>query len=335
MNKLHLFTDHESSARIDPGAPHFLTILIVVMAAFCLVGNPALAQGDNDAGPGICSRTANAAFEACQHEIRDDYWITIGNCNNLSDAGTQAECKEEAESALKEGNVQCREQREGRLDICEVLGEAAYDPKINPAMFVDPAKIGKTVAPNPYFPLIRGRTWIYKGGTETITVKVTEDIKMILGIRCAVIHDVVQDDGAVIEDTKDWYAQDIYGNVWYCGEIAQGFEDGELVSIDGSWTAGVDYAQPGLIMKAMPAVGDVYRQEFSLGNAEDMAEVLSLIGSARVPAAACNRTCLVTRDFTPLDPDAVEHKYYAPGTGLILEVNPETGERVELVKVKN
>jgi hypothetical protein len=78
----------------------------------------------------------------------------------------------------------------------------------------------------------------------------------------------------------------------------------------------------------------VYRQEFSLGNAEDLAEILSLTGSATVPAASCNGDCLVTKDFTPMQPDLVENKYYASGKGVLLEINPETGERVELIEIK-
>jgi len=76
----------------------------------------------------------------------------------------------------------------------------------------------------------------------------------------------------------------------------------------------------------------VYRQEFLLGEAEDVAEALSLTGSANVPAASCDGNCLITKDYTPLEPDGEENKYYAPGIGLILEVNVETGGRVELVE---
>ena len=93
----------------------------------------------------------------------------------------------------------------------------------------------------------------------------------------------------------------------------------------------MDGAKAGILMKAIPAVGSIYRQEFDLGNAEDMAQVLSRTGSATAPAASCRGTCLITKDFTPLSPDHIEHKYYAPGIGMILEVDPETGERLELI----
>jgi len=39
-----------------------------------------------------------------------------------------------------------------------------------------------------------------------------------------VVRDVAMDEGEVVEITDDWYAQDLDGNVWYCGEIAQNFE---------------------------------------------------------------------------------------------------------------
>lgn len=234
---------------------------------------------------------------------------------------------------MARGKGECGEQLKARLKICSALGEAAYDPKIVPANFVDPAVIGKSIAPNPYFPLVPGMKWVYKGGDETITVTVTGKTKKILGVSCAVVRDVVSEDGTVTEDTQDWFCQDISGNVWYFGELSKEFEDGQLKSLEGSWEAGVDGAKPGIIMLAQPVAGKVYRQEFSLGNAEDMGKILSLTGSASVPAASCVNNCLLIEDFSPLSPGGVEHKYYAPGIGLILELNPESGRRTELVQV--
>lgn len=309
--------------------------LVVVLSS---VSATALARdhdGDDEQDGGFCTKTAHAAFKACRHEVKDDFWIAIGNCNNVADPGEREECKLDAKAELAENRELCGEQHEARLDICDALGEAPYDPKIDPAMFVDPADIGKSVVPNRYFPLVRGNEWVYEGGDETILVTVTKETKEILGVKCAVVHDVVEEDGERTEDTMDWIAQDIYGNLWYFGEISLELEDGELVSIEGSWKAGVDGAKPGIIMKASPMVGDVYRQEFFLGDAEDMGEVLSLTGSAETDAAECDGDCLITKDFTPIEPDAIEHKYYALDIGLILEVDPETGGRVELVEFKN
>ena len=235
---------------------------------------------------------------------------------------------------MNEGKQLCRDQRKARAEVCHAVGEAPYNPAINPALFVNPAEIGKSIAPNPYFPLVRGRRLTYKSGAEIINVEVTEETRVIQGVTCAVITDLVEEDGETIEDTIDWYAQDIYGNVWYFGELAENYVDGQLNNLAGSWTAGVDGAKAGIIIRAMPRIGEVYREEFSLGNAEDMAETLKLDGSATVPAAACNGDCLVTKNFTPIEPGKVDTKYYARGIGVILSIKPETGQRTELIRIR-
>ena len=84
-------------------------------------------------------------------------------------------------------------------------------------------------------------------------------------------------------------------------------------------------------MKGSPAVGDVYRQELLLREAEDIGEVLSLSEEVSVPAGSFT-DCLQTRDDTPIEPEVFEHKFYAPGVGAVLEVNPETGEKLELIE---
>ena len=163
---------------------------------------------------------------------------------------------------------------------------------------------------------------------------------MIEGILCVVVRDFAEEDEEIIEDTDDWFAQDVDGNVWYCGEISQNFEffdgdepeEAELVDIDGSWKSGREDAKAGMLLPFEPEVGQVFRQELLITDAEDAVEILSLEGSESAPAAVCNSNCLVTRDFTPLKPDVNENKYYAPGIGLIVEIDPESGERVELIE---
>lgn len=306
------------------------TLIIGLGLSLALLGQPATAAANKERA---CSKTATVAHTACNFEVLDDFWIATGKCKNIADTSERAECFEDLRNFPKEGREECRDQKEARLDLCEDLGEAPYDPPFEPSLFVNPADIGGSVAPNPYLPIIAGRTLVYRDGDETVTVKVTGDIKLISGVPCAVISDIVEVDRQVVENTIDWFAQDLQGNVWYCGEAVQDFEDGELVSLDGSFKAGVDGAKPGILMKAAPMVGDVYRLEFDLGNAEDAAEVLSITGSATTPALSCAGTCLITEDFSPLSPDAIENKYYAPGVGMILEVKPDTGERLELIQI--
>lgn len=190
---------------------------------------------------------------------------------------------------------------------------------------------------NPYLGWRRGRVFTYESetddGLETIVVEVTRRTKTILGVATTVIHDQVFLDGELIEDTFDWYAQDKDGNVWYFGEDSKEIVDGEVVSTEGSWEAGVDGAQPGIIMLANPTVGTTYQQEVAPGVAEDMAKVVSLTGTADVPYGNFTGT-LVTKEWTPLASGAPEYKYYAPGVGLVLETG-SGGSSVELVSIKH
>lgn len=286
-----------------------------------------------DEDDGVCTRTATAAFTACRFEAEDNYQNALGNCFNVADESDRAQCRLEAETARSERRSECAVHREAREDICDVLGEGPYDPQINPAQFVNPAQIGTTVAPNPYFLLIRGRTMVYRKGTEEVRVTVTNQTRELLGVTCATVRDVVRNNGQIIEDTTDWYGQDINGNVWYFGEIAQEIDNGILIGIGGSWTAGVDRAKPGFAAKFMPVVGELYRQEFALNNAEDMAQVVSRTASAVVPAARCKGNCVVTKDTSPIIPTLLEFKYYKPGVGFILQTKPGTTERLELVQI--
>jgi hypothetical protein len=168
---------------------------------------------------------------------------------------------------------------------------------------------------------------------------VLDETKLIDGVTCLVVRDVVEVDNELLEDTDDWFAQDTDGNVWYCGEEVKDYEwfDGdepplpELISDDGSFKAGRDGDKGGVLLPAVAAVGDYFRQELSVGNAEDIIEILATDGAETSVAADCNANCLVTRDFSPLDPEANENKYYAPGVGLIVEIDLTTGDRVELI----
>ena len=188
---------------------------------------------------------------------------------------------------------------------------------------------------NPYLPLEPGSRWVYESAgvdPDTTTVTVTGDTREVQGVTTKVVHDVVRDaDGKVVEDTFDWVAQDAAGNVWYFGEDTTEYDDRGRPDHSGSWEAGVDGAQAGLVMPAQPRVGDGYQQESSPGLAEDRAEVLSVDESVNVEFGSFTDV-VQTEDTTPLEPGLVEHKYYAPGVGLVLEQTVAGGaDRAELV----
>jgi len=191
---------------------------------------------------------------------------------------------------------------------------------------------------NPFFPLPPGTTFHYAGETDGVPVtddmRVTRQKTVILGIRCTVVHDRVYTTGVLSEDTIDWYAQDADGNVWYFGEDTKELdENGHVISTEGTWRAGVNGAQPGIIMEAHPRVGDHYQQEFAVDVAQDMARVISRDGETCV-VYGCFDDLLVTKEWTPLEKGVVERKYYARGVGNIL-VNMIKGgnERSELVSI--
>ncbi len=205
-------------------------------------------------------------------------------------------------------------------------------------MQLDPGNF-VSVIDNPYFPLTPGTTLIYRGETEDVATRdkviVTNQTKTILGITTTVVHDLAYEDGVLVEDTFDWYAQDVDGNVWYFGEDTKELDEkGNVISTEGSWEAGVDGAEPGIIMEANPQIGDRYYQEFYRGVAEDQAKVLELDASICV-RYGCFDNVLVTKEWTRLEPGVVENKYYAKGVGLIFEVIVKGGdEQSELVRVR-
>jgi len=179
---------------------------------------------------------------------------------------------------------------------------------------------------NPYFPLTPGTVWEYTGestdGTETITVEVLTQPRVVNGVTAVAVHDEVFLDGELIEDTYDWYAQDSDGNVWYLGEDTEELENGTVVSTDGSWEWNVDGALPGIYMWADPSahVGEEYRQEFYEDEAEDWAKVVSVSETVIVPFGTFTG-CVATEDWNGLEgrSQTLEKKYYCPGVGVALE----------------
>ncbi len=220
----------------------------------------------------------------------------------------------------------------------------AQRPVENYSPNIDPSNFAKGID-NLYFPLEPSTTWVYEGqtheGTERVEDTVLQETKRVMGVECVVLRDRVWLNGELIEDTVDWHAQDEEGNVWYFGEYTKEYENGEVVSTEGSFEAGRIGALPGIIMPADPKVGDSYRQEYHKGEAEDMAEVTSLDGAAlndavSTPYDSFSEAVLVTKDWNPLEPNILEHKYYAPGVGLIGETKvtglPETIELIDFKK---
>jgi hypothetical protein len=209
-------------------------------------------------------------------------------------------------------------------------------PQTSESANLDPADF-TTEIDNPYFPLVVGSKWVVRvtdpdGLEQRQVITVTDQTKRIAnGVEARVVSDVVREGGEPVEVTKDWYAQDSEGNVWYFGEDTAEYEDGKVASTAGSFEAGVDGADAGIAMPARPEVGQTYRQEYYAGHAEDRTAVLSLDEQAGVPFGHFTDV-LLTKDYTPLEPDVLEYKLYAKGIGQVLAQTVSGGsEREELI----
>jgi len=205
-------------------------------------------------------------------------------------------------------------------------------PVFNPSEF----NATSSVINNPHWPLEPGNVRVFEGktkdGFERVVVTVAPETRIVLGVDCRVVIDRAYLDGELIEETYDWYAQDLTGNVWYFGEESHEIEDGKVVSNHGSWEAGVDGAKPGYIMLAMPKVGERYRQEYYSGEAEDMAEVTALDATVILSDGTKHAKALRTLEWTPLEPGALENKYYVAGIGLIRAEKANGSEPIDLVR---
>ncbi len=308
----------------------------------------AVAANDSDGGM-YCSNTAVTTHRACQFEATDDYWKSAAICMNLAEAEDRRECYESATESRTEGLQSCREQLDARRGICGSVGERRYDPEFDELQHE--TNFQNPTTTNAFLPLRVGNKWELRGGGEVIKVEVLNATKLIDDVRCVVLRDVVTVNGALREATDDWLAQARNGDVWYCGEEVKDYEtfpddqprNPELVSRDGSFKAGRDGDKPGILFLGNPQVGKVYREEFSIGNAEDVSQVLSttysygsnaeldqLVPKTLAQLLCAARNCVVLKAFTAIEPGVFERKYYAPGIGIFASTKPLSGEVVQL-----
>lgn len=228
--------------------------------------------------------------------------MVIGAVAAAAAAGTIASAAPEAAvgAAVKAPGQTCR--------------ATGYEPALHRSDF-------QRVIDNPYYPLPVGRVLTYTGIKDGVSqvdvVKVTSATKILEGIPAVTITDVATHHGRLLEKTTDWYAQDKQGNVWYLGEATAAYSHGH-VDHSGSWQAGVNDAEPGIIMKSSPQVLDSYRQECLPGVAEDTAWTVVKGGTFQVPSGTVHNV-LTSLEFTRIEPTVIDKKVYAPGIGIVFE----------------
>jgi hypothetical protein len=202
---------------------------------------------------------------------------------------------------------------------------------------LDPAQFSANIT-NPYWPMKPGTRWTYAetDGTganqKVVMIATTMTKKVANGITARVVRDTVTENGQLVEDTFDWYAQDRAGNVWYLGEDTAEFANGKLVNRKGTFEAGVDGALPGIAIPAEPRPGMAYRQEYYKGQAEDNGAVLSTREQVHV-AHKRFTGALMTSDTSTIDATLLEYKFYARGVGPVLVLSSAKPLRQELISV--
>ncbi len=217
------------------------------------------------------------------------------------------------------------------VDADSGLPQGSEKVELDPADFT-------TEIDNPYWPMAVGSQWIYhetdsEGADQRVEVTVTDKTKKVAnGIVARVVRDEVTEDGVPVELTDDWYAQDSKGNIWYLGEETTEYDNGKPASTEGSFEAGKDGAEAGIILPAEPKAGMKYRQEYYEGEAEDRGEIVSTKEQAEVPFGHF-RNVLMTKDTNPLEPKVLEFKFYARGVGPVLAISVSgSSDKEELIE---
>lgn len=321
----------------------------VAMTVVIGIGLAPAQAGPRRDGAGFCTQTANYQFKACGFEVQDNYWTEVAKCTNESNDADRAACMSDAATVRAQESQTCRDALEGRKEFCREIGEARYDPDFDEQRFE--TDYNNLPAVNPFFPIKPGNHWEFAGRGETVVVDVLNKTKLIDGVTCIVVRDVVSRDGSPVEATDDWLAQAKDGNIWYCGEEVKDYEtfpgdrpaDPELFSIDGTFKVDRDGAKAGILYQRYPVEDLAYREEFAIGSAEDVSKVESANYTYGrdaeldqwVPAALGSLMCggggcVVTENQNLRNPGDLALKYYSPGIGVFLEVHPDSGDTLQI-----
>ncbi|WP_314194399.1 hypothetical protein [uncultured Arthrobacter sp.] len=202
---------------------------------------------------------------------------------------------------------------------------ADYNPQITPADFT-------TKITNKYFALPVGKKMTYGTGGDRIEIEILKETRVIEGVETVIYLDKEFKNGQLVEETRDYLAQHKNGDVWYFGEDVDNFKDGKLQDHAGSFIHGQDGAKAGIWMKAEQRVGDTYRQEYYLGHAEDMRDTIAT-GQTVTTKMGTYTDCVKVDDWTPLEFNSREHKYYCPQVSSLVLVEEASGKRSELTNI--
>lgn len=208
----------------------------------------------------------------------------------------------------------------------------------DPANFVDP-----TTSTNPYHPLRPGMQWV-RGGTtlvgdrevpHEIITTMTDVIRMIDGVPTVAMLDESTDSGEVAQVGMDYMALDVDGNVWILGGYTEEYEGGEYTNTESAWLGAeggqtIGILHPGEVTIDTPqwCIGGDADEDPSVGEPVE-------IGASVCVEFGCYDDVRIIQEGEVGAPDN-EHKYYAPGVGVINNVPLDSSlhkDRFELLNL--
>lgn len=257
---------------------------------------------DASTGEVVALQHESAAAEAGEAKAEKER----GEVGEESGAGETAEAGDEAEAedaAEREegGLLQEGYRRDFDLSSCALTTSGRSD-----YMILEPG----------YRLVLEGS----EGGEKVrLQITVLQDTVVVDGQPTRVVEEREWHGGRLAEVSRNFMAICPFtDDVFYFGEEVDVFRGGEVVGHEGAWRAGRDGARAGLLMPGHPEVGQGYYQEVAPGVAMDRARVVSTRTTVETPAGDFHG-CLKTYETTPLEPNASEYKYYAPGVGLLID----------------
>jgi hypothetical protein len=170
---------------------------------------------------------------------------------------------------------------------------------------------------NPFFILEPGYQMVFEDDDEKVVKTVTDETKVVDGIECRVVEERETKNGKLVEFSRNYFAiSKRTGSVYYFGEDVDDYKNDKVVGHHGTWLAGKDGAQFGLMMPGLPLMNGRFYQEVAPKVAEDRAEIIGMGVSIKTPAGQF-KNCVKMEETTPLEPSVKEYKVYAPGVGCV------------------
>jgi hypothetical protein len=316
--------------------------------ALTLIAAMAFSRGA--AAQNFCFQTAEFLEDACRRQAEAEFFVSRAICTNLTDSRERSACLRQGRTTRSRSRRLCREQNALRRDICDLVGQDRFDPVLDPGQFE--TDFTSLQSRNAFFPLDIGNRSRFEGEDELRTVEVLDETRLIDGLTCVGVNARTFRNGDLVEETINAFAQARDRTVVHCGEELRSFESfegddprrPELVGVEGSFRAGRNGDRPGITFRGAPIEGDTFFESFSLGNAEDVVEILSTdfgindddnldrFVPRRLGELLCAADCVVTRSFSLLEPGEETFRFFAEGIGLFLEVDPETRETLQLTE---